>query len=97
MLRESQMTRVVSRSERCEASQPVVQASARRETSHRCPPGLGARHFPIAKTACRCSALCNAKGGPLDSTVIDDARGRARLCAVQNFVYLSASVGSELH
>ncbi len=45
----------------CEASQPVVHASALRETSYRCPLCSKARRPWIAKTACRCSGIINAE------------------------------------
>ncbi len=55
----------VSGSGRCKVSQPVVQASAPRETSYRRPPGSGTCHSRIANAARWCGTLRNAKGEPL--------------------------------
>ena len=50
---------------RCEASQLVVQASARCETSHGRLLCSGTCPSRVTKAACRCSMLGNAKGEPL--------------------------------
>ncbi len=46
-------------------SQLVVQASARRRTSYKCPLGSGTRHSQVARAAHTCGTLGNAKGEPL--------------------------------